>query len=569
MADSSPTMPGARETSPITSRLKTGVPGLDELLGGGLLAGRSALLKGAPGSGKTTLGLQMLVAGAARFDDPGILLTFEQLPQHLYADARGFGWDLEALVEAKRLQILFVRPQEILEEPGRQENRLLATIDDWVTETGARRILIDSISHLRPLYTGEQARALFLNFVLSLKAMGLTPIMTAELMRDDGAADLDAYLVDTVVQLTYEAGGGRRSARRGLSILKTRGHGHVGGAHPFEFDDHGIVVYPHCYPSGDEGADAVAGADFLPSGIPGMDALLGGGFTPGSNILVAGLSGTFKTTVAAHFLMAGVQAATPGLWISTQERVDDLMRACAKMGMGPGMGAARECGRLAFLECTPGLEPIEKIARAAERAIDEQGVRRVVVDSMSDLVFGVEDEEARQEATLWLLRRLRARGATTLYTERLARAAGRNPLSEIEWAEMADTIVYLGLVEIESRLEKVVSVLKHRGALAEGDLRSIYHTPKGLEVSERFIGLSGVLAGTPLGKRKAQIENVFQPLYFIRDFLYLAKDPALAQARREQVLQNVSGQAEKLIALLGQYFDEPVRPDRGAKGKET
>ncbi|MCX7012903.1 MAG: AAA family ATPase [Candidatus Sumerlaeota bacterium] len=148
------------DSSPTAMRMKTGVPGLDDLLGGGLLAGRSLLLKGAPGSGKTTLGLQMLVAGAARFDEPGILLTFEQLPQHLYADARGFGWDLEALAGANRLRILFVKPHEILEQPGRQENRLLAAIDDWVSETGARRILIDSISHLRPLYTGEQARAL-------------------------------------------------------------------------------------------------------------------------------------------------------------------------------------------------------------------------------------------------------------------------------------------------------------------------------------------------------------------------------------------------------------------------
>jgi circadian clock protein KaiC len=192
----------------------------------------------------------------------------------------------------------------------------------------------------------------------------------------------------------------------------------------------------------------------------------------------------------------------------------------------------------------------------------------VALDSLGDLTMGIEGAEGRQEAALWLLRRLRAQGATTLYTQRLSRAVGPNPLSEIEGPELADTIIYLGLVEIESRLEKVISVLKHRGAPAEGDLRSVSYTDRGLEVSERFIGLTGVLAGTALGQRKAQIENVFQPLYFIRDFLTLAKDPSLEPGRREQLLKNLSSQTEKVIGVLGRYFDEPTRKGAGEASKQ-
>jgi hypothetical protein len=130
--------------------------------------------------------------------------------------------------------------------------------------------------------------------------------------------------------------------------------------------------------------------------------------------------------------------------------------------------------------------------------------------------------------------------------------------------DLADTIVYLGLAEIESRLEKVIAVLKHRGGRAEGDLRSISCSAAGLEVSERFVGLSGVLAGAPQGKRKAQIETIFQPLYFVRDFLTLAAKPSIDPAKREQMLKNLSLETDKLIERLGAYFDEPVARAKNA-----
>ena len=162
---------------------------------------------------------------------------------------------------------------------------------------------------------------------------------------------------------------------------------------------------------------------------------------------------------------------------------------------------------------------------------------------------------------------LRALGVTTLMTQRLSRVTGRNPLSEIAWAELADTIIYLGLVEIESRLEKVVSVLKHRGGPTEGDLRSIRYTAAGLSVSERFVGLSGVLAGTALGRPKARIEEIFQPLYFIRDFLAMARYPTIQDDKRSAILENLSAETARLIQLLSRYFDQPLapgsQPDKG------
>lgn len=530
-------------------RLRTGVPGLDELLGGGLLEGRTVLLKGSPGSGKTTLGLQMLVAGAARFDEPGVLLTFEQMPEQLAADVASFGWDLKGLVKEGKLKVIFITPEEVLEAPGRQENRLLVNIADYVDESGARRIMIDSISHLRPLFQGEQARAMLMRFLVQLKKMGLTPVMTAELNAQEGLAGLDAYLVDTVVHLSHASRGGGRGERREIEVVKTRGTGHVGGTHPFEIGQEGLVVYPHVSGEAARWDEDATVAMAVPTGVSGMDALLGGGYTPGSTVLVAGLSGAFKTTLAMQMALGD---GSPALWIGFHESPAALVRMAVTRGHLSGPPA------IEFIEAVAGRDPLEKLMLEAERRIDEKCIRRVVIDGMNELTAGIESEAERDEAMRWFLRRLRAQGVTTLLTQRLARVTGLNPLSEIAYAELADTIVYLGLAEIESRLEKVISVLKHRGGMTEGDLRSIQAERSGLCVSERFIGLSGVLAGTPLGRRKAQIEEIFQPLYFIRDFLALARNPAMDAAQRAGILEQVSSETGQLIGLLNRYFDQPA-----------
>jgi circadian clock protein KaiC len=288
--------------------------------------------------------------------------------------------------------------------------------------------------------------------------------------------------------------------------------------------------------------------------VPGLDGLLGGGYTPGSTIVAAGLSGTFKTTLALHFALTG---PAPALWIGFHEDGAALRRTISALA-GPAPAAPID-----ILESVPGRDPIEKLLLEAERRIAERGAARVIVDGMNELTADLDTEAERDEAAAWFLRRLRALGVTTLLTQRLARVVGLNPLSEIAHAELADTIVYLGLVEIESRLEKVISVLKHRGGMTEGDLRSIRADAHGLRVSERFVGLSGVLAGTPLGRRKAQIEEIFQPLYFIRDFLALAGDPAMDPAQRAAVLDQIGGETRQLIALLSRYFDQ-APPGTGA-----
>ena len=281
--------------------------------------------------------------------------------------------------------------------------------------------------------------------------------------------------------------------------------------------------------------------------------------------MVAGLSGTFKTTMAAHFLLGGGPDAPPALWLTFQEGAADLELRFGGRGLNFQGGSTKD--RLTVLEAIPGREPVEKLLSLVEEGILEHGVDLVAIDSLNDLVSSMPDDEARFEAADWFLRRLRALRVTVLVTQRLTRVTGRNPLSEIAWAQLADTIVYLGLVEIESRLEKVVSVLKHRGGAVPGDLRAIVRDDTGLRIHDRFVGMSGVLQGTPLGRRKARIEEIFQPLYFIRDFLTLAREQQIGEEQRSAALANVAGETTRLIELLGLYFDQPT-PDGAERAKD-
>jgi circadian clock protein KaiC len=550
----------------------TGVPGLDEILGGGLLRRRAVLLKGAPGSGKTTLGLQMLIAGATEFDEPGALISFEQQPAQIFADAARFGWDLEALAGARRVTPICVGPEQVIQNEGRQSHQLLVDLSDLVDDHGIQRVLIDSISHLEPLLVGEQARASLMKFLNALKALGLTPVMTSELSSQTGLMGLEAYLVDTVLMVGQGEAEAGSSPGRAIQVLKGRGLAHLHGRHPLEIGAGGITIYPHSYPGEGEARqkseirnEAVADAP-LNSGLDGLNALLGGGYSPGSVVMVAGLSGTFKTTVAARFLLAGGDER--GLWIAFQE---DRAALARRFGAAP----LAEGGPIEVMEMVAGHQPVEKLFRMtadriARAAAAGTPIRRVVVDGIGELAAGggqaATGSGARDEGVRWFLRNIRALGVTTLVTQQLSQATGRNPMTSIAWPEHADTIIYLGLVEIESRLERVISVLKHRGGAALGDLRGIEPAADGaLRVNERFVGLSGVLGGTPLGRRKAQIEEIFQPLYFIRDFLALARNPEIDSAQREAMLGNLAGETQRLIDMLGKYFDEPQAKPGGKK----
>ncbi len=222
-------------------RVKTGIPGLDEMLQGGFLPQTANLVEGAPGTGKTTLGMQFIYHGIVACGEPGLILTFEEFPQQYYNDAANFGWDFRQMEREGKLRVVMTSPEVTkadLEQVGGRIERL-------VQEIGAKRILVDSLSHFDRLSEDPaHLRSIVYGFVNALKREGLTSVLTRENMALLGEAeetdDALTFLVDSYTLLRYVEI--ESVIRKALLVLKMRGSNHDKGIRQFEITSRGIEV---------------------------------------------------------------------------------------------------------------------------------------------------------------------------------------------------------------------------------------------------------------------------------------------------------------------------------------
>jgi len=222
-------------------RVKTGIPGLDEMLKGGFLTQTANLIEGAPGTGKTTLGMQFIYHGIVACGEPGLILTFEEFPQQYYNDAASFGWDFRQMEREGKLRVVMTSPEVTkadLEQVGGRIERL-------VHEIGAKRILVDSLSHFERLSEDPtRLRAIIYGFVNALKREGLTSVLTREnvalLGETEETNDALGFLVDSYTLLRYVEI--ESAIRKALLVLKMRGSNHDKGIRQFEITSRGIQV---------------------------------------------------------------------------------------------------------------------------------------------------------------------------------------------------------------------------------------------------------------------------------------------------------------------------------------
>ena len=228
------------ENYPVRKQVKTGIVGLDEMLSGGLLEGSITLVKGAPGTGKTTLGIQFLYSGITDEDERGLLVSFEEFPFSLHRDALSLGWDLRKLEKEERLRLIFTSPRIFLASLQSPESPLNRTIQEW----DIRRLVLDSISHFtRMTRDPKELRQIYNRVINGLKREGITSILTSE----DSGTGLSteekgrlSFIVDNIILMRYVEIDS--SMQRAILVLKTRGSDHAKEIRRFELRGGGIVV---------------------------------------------------------------------------------------------------------------------------------------------------------------------------------------------------------------------------------------------------------------------------------------------------------------------------------------
>jgi len=222
-------------------RVKTGIKGLDDMLAGGFLAETANLVEGAPGTGKTTLGMQFIYNGITQFNEPGLIMTFEEFPQQYYRDAETFGWDFRGLEQAEKLRVIMTSP-----EVGKSDlERVGGRIEAIAREIGARRILVDSLSHFERLSDDPvELRGVLFGFINALKREGLTSVLTREslaLIGENSSAEEEvAFVADSYLMLRYVEI--ESAIRKALLVLKLRGSDHAKDIRQFEVTPSGIEV---------------------------------------------------------------------------------------------------------------------------------------------------------------------------------------------------------------------------------------------------------------------------------------------------------------------------------------
>jgi circadian clock protein KaiC len=223
-----------------TDRVKTGITGLDEMMGGGFLKGTANLVEGAPGTGKTTLGMQFIYNGIAQANEPGLIITFEEFPQQYYHDAAAFGWDFVDLEKKGLLKVIMTSP-----EVSRLDVESVGgMIENSVNQMGAQRVVVDSITHFSRLTQDPiELRSLEFSFINALKRQGLTSVFTREssVLLGESTENTDiGFVVDSYLMLRYVEI--ESTMRKALLVLKMRGSDHAKDIRQYDITEQGFEV---------------------------------------------------------------------------------------------------------------------------------------------------------------------------------------------------------------------------------------------------------------------------------------------------------------------------------------
>jgi circadian clock protein KaiC len=480
-----------KTTSALLPKMPTGVQGLDEITQGGLPKGRSSLVCGSAGCGKTLLGLEFLVNGARKYGDPGVFVAFEESADELVANSASLKFGLDQLVADGLIALDHIRiVRSEIEETGEYDlEGLFIRLQSAIDSVGAKRVVLDTLEALFAGFSNEAIlRSELRRLFQWLKGKGVTSIITAE--RGDGTLTrqgLEEYVADCVILLDNRVKD--QVSTRHLRIIKYRGSSHGANEYPFLIDDGGFSVLPITSLGLNHGiSDQV-----ISTGVPDLDQMLGvGGYYRGSSVLVSGTAGVGKTTLAASLCRSVCGAGERSLYLSFEESPSQIVRNMRSVGID--LRPAINKGLLKIISTRPFFYGLEMHLVAIHRQVAQFKPSVVVVDPMTSLISSASGRDVNAMVTR-MVDFLKAEQITGFFIT-LSDGGDSLEKTEIAVSSLMDTWLLLRDIELSGERNRGLYVLKSRGMAHSNQIREFVLTSSGIKLIDAYLGSGGVLTGS-------------------------------------------------------------------------
>jgi circadian clock protein KaiC len=533
----------------------TGIKGLDEITIGGLPRGRTTLVCGAAGSGKTLLATEFIVRGAVEFREPGVFVAFEEMVEELETNVASLGFDLPKLQKEGLVKIDHVHiDRSEIEETGEYDlDGLFIRLGYAIDSIGAKRVVLDTIENLFSGLSNQAIiRAELRRLFGWLKEKGVTAIITGE--KGEGTLTrqgLEEYVSDCVIMLDHRLT--NQISTRLLRVVKYRGTMHGTNEYPFLIDEDGISVLPITSLA----LDSDVSTQRIASGIPALDKMLSGkGFFRGSSILVSGTAGTGKTSIAAYFANESCLRKERCLYFAFEESPQQIIRNMRSIGIN--LKDHVDSGLLQMHAARPTLNGLEMHLVSIHKQVRKFKPRTVILDPITNLVTVGSVSEVKS-MLIRLIDFLQAEKITVLFT-----ALTLNTIVNEQTDEGVSSLVdaWILVRDIESNGERTrgMYIMKSRGMKHSNQVREFVITDQGLDLVDVFLAPEGVLIGS--AREAQQLEEVTGKI--MRSHALSRKDLEI-QRKRKVLEAKVASLQEEFDSVQDElnksYVDEDLRKD--------
>ncbi|HEY9001139.1 MAG TPA: circadian clock protein KaiC [Mucilaginibacter sp.] len=550
------------KTLPSLQKSPTGISGLDEVTGGGIPKGRPTLVCGEAGSGKTMLSIEFIVKGAMQFNEPGVIMTFEERAAELAVNVASLGFDLEKLQADKKIKMDYVHISRAeIQETGEYDlDGLFIRLGHAIDSIKAKRVVLDTIENLFGGLDNEGIlRAELRRLFTWLKDKGVTAIITGE--RGEGKLTrygLEEYVSDCVILLDHRVV--NQISTRRMRIVKYRGSLHGTNEYPFLIDAEGISVLPVTSLK----LDKEITSDRISSGIPTIDEMLGSkGFFRGSSILISGTAGTGKTSIATAFADGVCQNKERCLFFAFEEPPLQIIRNMRSINMD--LNKHVKAGLLKFCGARPTLYGLEMHLVAIHKEIQQFKPSVVILDPITNFISIGSISEVKN-MLIRLVDFLQNEQITVMFTA-LTLNDQMNDQTDEAISSLVDSWLLIKDIEYNGERNRAMYVMKSRGMKHSNQVREFVISDDGLELIDVYVGPDGVLTGSAREAQMLQEETGVA----IHNYALSRKDREIMRKRKvlESKIANLNSEFESVEEELNKvYEEEELRKQILSKNRE-